>query len=422
MKFVDSVNIDNQLDGLTTYVVPTKIKDVITIAGSMLGGAVYSKENNTRLSSITVSMLDKGTVDKSKYDISNILESIGAEISFISSNHHINFSAHCLRQDLPVVVDLLTEQLRTPEFSPDELTLLKKRVIANLERSKEDTKKQALIGLLEHLYPIRHINYKNTIEESIEFVNSVNLSDIKKYHQTTFGLGSINIIAAGDVPSEKFTGLVNNSFKDWGTQKLVELDIHADANKRKHATGSMEIKDKTSSDIYIGQTVNITEEHEDYYDLMMGIYILGGNFSARLMQTVRDEQGLTYGIGSLIAGTSFGCDGYWNTWGTFSPSLFEKGKNATMDQIIKWYNNGINSNELEAKKTTITGAYQVGMDTTGGVVALLLSNAERGRSVAYLDKYPEKITKLSLGQVNRAIKQHIDPKKLTLVSAGSFKQ
>ena len=135
MKFVDSVNIDNQLDGLTTYVVPTKIKDVITIAGSMLGGAVYSKENNPRLSSITVSMLDKGTVDKSKYDISNILESIGAEISFISSNHHINFSAHCLRQDLPVVVELLTEQLRTPEFSHDELTLLKKRVIANLERS-----------------------------------------------------------------------------------------------------------------------------------------------------------------------------------------------------------------------------------------------------------------------------------------------
>ena len=62
------------------------------------------------------------------------------------------------------------------------------------------------------------------------------------------------------------------------------------------------------------------------------------------------------------------------------------------------------------------------MDTTSGVVALLLSNAERGRGVAYLDQYPEKITRLSLGQVNRAIKQYIDPKKLTLVSAGSIKQ
>ena len=68
--------------------------------------------------------------DKSKYDISNILESIGAEISFISSNHHINFSAHCLRKDLPVVVELLAEQLRTPEFSSEELSLLKKRVIS----------------------------------------------------------------------------------------------------------------------------------------------------------------------------------------------------------------------------------------------------------------------------------------------------
>ena len=48
MKFIDSVYIDNQVDGLTTYVVPTKIKDVITISGSMLGGAVYSKEKNSR--------------------------------------------------------------------------------------------------------------------------------------------------------------------------------------------------------------------------------------------------------------------------------------------------------------------------------------------------------------------------------------
>ncbi|GIS56662.1 MAG: hypothetical protein CM1200mP1_06000 [Candidatus Neomarinimicrobiota bacterium] len=39
---------------------------------------------------------------------------------------------------------------------------------------------------------------------------------------------------------------------------------------------------------------------------MLGIYILGGNFSARLMQTVRDEQGLTYGIGSSIGGSNFG--------------------------------------------------------------------------------------------------------------------
>jgi len=419
MKFIDSVYIDNQVDGLTTYVVPTKIKDVITISGSMLGGAVYSKEKNSRLSPITASMLDKGTADKSKYDISNILESIGAEISFISSNHHINFSAHCLRKDLPVVVELLAEQLRTPEFSSEELSLLKKRAIANLERSKEDTKKQALIGLLGHLYPIGHINHKNTIDESIDLVNGVNLSDIKKYHQNTFGLGSTNIVAAGDVSSEKLTDLIKNSFKDWGTQKLIELDKKGDANKRDRTTTSLEIKDKTSSDIYIGQTINITEDHEDYYDLMMGIYILGGNFSARLMQTVRDEEGLTYGIGSSLSGCSYGVNGHWYTWGTFAPKLVKHGIKSTMTQIKQWYENGITEQELVAKKTTLNGLFNVSLDTTTGLVDKLLSNAEKNRKLNFLDDYHHKINDLDYQSINQSIKRHIDINKLTTSIAGS---
>ena len=116
MKFIDSVEIDKPLDGLTTYVIPTKVKDVVTIAGSFLGGTVHSLNQNNRIPSITASMLDKGTKDKSKYEIRNTLESLGAEISFVASKHHINFTAHCLQKDLPVVINLLVEQLREPLF------------------------------------------------------------------------------------------------------------------------------------------------------------------------------------------------------------------------------------------------------------------------------------------------------------------
>ena len=135
MKFVDSVEIDKPLGGLTTYVVPTKVKDVVTIAGSFLGGTVHSLNQNNKIPSITASMLDKGTKDKSKYEIRNTLESLGAEIGFVASKHHINFTAHCLQKDLPVVINLLVEQLREPLFSDEELELLKKQVIGNLELS-----------------------------------------------------------------------------------------------------------------------------------------------------------------------------------------------------------------------------------------------------------------------------------------------
>ena len=178
--------------------------------------------------------------------------------------------------------------------------------------------------------------------------------------------------------------------------------------------------DKTSADLYIGQPIGIDRDHKDYYALMMAVYILGGNFSARLMQTVRDKQGLTYGIGSSISGVGYGVDGYWSTWGTFAPDVISKGLQATVEQIAHWYNSGITREELSAKKSTITGAYKVGMDTTGGIAAQILTNANRGRSLKYLDTYPDMINALSVDQVNTAIKTYINPDQLVTVSAGSL--
>jgi zinc protease len=422
MKFSKQVVTSTPLEGMKTHIVSTGVKEVVTFAGSFLGGAQFGPISNQKIPVLMAAMLDKGTQSKNKDEISSLLEGAGAEISFSSTKHHVQFTGSCLKKDLEIVINLLGEQLQSPGLPNEELVILKNRMIGVLEQSKEDTKKQALIGFLSSLYPEKHPNHRITIEEAIEQTKKVSKKELKSFYEKYYGLGQFNFVAAGDVNPGQINDLLENRFNKWEQKKTTINDFPLGGHPPKANEKRINITDKMSLDMYIGQVVGIDRDHEDYYALMMGIYILGGNFSARLMQTVRDEQGLTYGIGSSMAGTSFGCDGYWNTWGTFSPNLFEKGKNATMDQIIKWYNSGVDSDELEAKKTTITGSYQVGMDTTGGVVALLLSNAERGRGVASLDQYPEKITKLTLGQVNRAIKQHIDPKKLTLVSAGSFKQ
>ena len=172
--------------------------------------------------------------------------------------------------------------------------------------------------------------------------------------------------------------------------------------------------------MYLGQAIGINRRHKDYYPLKMGIYVLGGNFSARLMQTIRDEAGLTYGIGASLSGTGFGSDGYWSTWATFAPDLLKKGKGATHKQIQEWYNKGITEKELKEKKTTIMGAYKVGLDSTGGLVARILSNAQQREKIEHLDKYPEIIKNISLDKVNKTIKKHIKPKQLTFVAAGTF--
>ena len=419
MKFKQLVTTDEPIQGLTTYVIPTQVKDVVTISGSMLGGILYSNSENPKSSTLTSAMLDKGTQKNSKYDISNKLESIGAEISFISSSRHINFTAHCLKSDLELVIELIAEQLRYPVFPEDELILLKKRMIGNLEISKDDTKKQSLINFIRKVYPKLHYNHRSTVEESIQMIKKVTSNDLKLFHEKTFGLGSLNIAAAGDISNDLFQDSIKQYFDKWSDQSINSLDSTIPANKRTQILENMNIDDKTSSDVYIGQSVDVTEDSDDYLNLMMGIYILGGNFSARLMQSVRDEQGLTYGIGSSITGCGYGTNGHWYTWGTFSPNLVDKGINSTLNEIEKWFVEGVTEQELVAKKTTLNGSFQVSLDTTGGLIDKILTNAEKGRDISYLDNYTNKINELNKNEINRAIKSYLDPESFVTSIAGT---
>lgn len=419
MKFKELVTKEEPIKGLISYVIPTQVKDVVTISGSMLGGILYSDKENPKISSLVSAMLDKGTQKNTKYELSNKLESIGAEISFISSNRHINFTAHCLKPDLELVVELISEQLRSPIFPDDELDLLKKRMIGNLEISKDNTKKQSYINFIRKVYPKNHYNYRSTIEESIESISLVTEKDLKSFHEKTFGLGSLNIAAAGDISNIQFQDLIKKYFDNWNAQNINSLDSAIPANNRTQAIENKNIDDKTSSDVYIGQSVNVTEDSDDYRNLMMGIYILGGNFSARLMQSVRDEEGLTYGIGSTITGCGYGTNGHWYTWGTFSPNLVEKGIKSTLSVIDKWFAKGVTERELAAKKTTLNGSFQVSLDTTSGLIDKILTNAEKGRDISYLDNYTNKINVLNKDEINRAIKTYLDPKKFITSIAGT---
>jgi zinc protease len=191
------------------------------------------------------------------------------------------------------------------------------------------------------------------------------------------------------------------------------------AKPKNGSTEFVMIEDKTSADMVVGIPIGIDRNHPDYYPLMLGNYILGGNFSARLMQTVRDKEGLTYGIGSRVSGVNTGNDGFWYVSGTFAPDLLNKGRQSALKQIKMWVNKGVTAEELENKKTTLTGSYKVGLATTSGLAGQILANAERGRELSFLDEYPGIINGLLLKDVNDAIKTYININNLVTVGAGT---
>jgi len=413
----DLITTTTPVIGITLKTMKTPIENVVTITGSMLGGDIFSPEQNSSIAELTADMLEEGTTGQNKFEISEKLESVGASLSFSSDKYRVRFNARCLKEDVPLVVELLGEQLRKPSFIEEDLENMKKRKIGGLKRSKQNTRSRVSRAFSRTIYPTGHPNHSKEIDDIIEEVNAITVEDLKAYH-SNYGLGSMLVVAVGDIDENVLTTSLKKAFGDWDKSSLESPMREISAHSKKSSVEYITMEDKTSVDMLIGLPIGIDRKHKDYHTLMVGNYILGGNFSARLMQTVRDEMGLTYGIYSLIRGIENGNDGYWGVWGTFAPDLLEQGKKATLDQINSWVS-GVTEEEFEAKIQTITGSYKVGMATTRGMAGQILYNNEQGYKDSMLDEYPNIIESITLKDVNKLLKKYIDPENLVIIAAGA---
>jgi zinc protease len=409
---------DRKVAGIRVLSLKTGVKDVVTISGSMAGGDFYSPVNNRAIADLTGSMLDQGTTKRDRFQISSELEKVGAEIHFSVNTHSLNWSARCLRKDISLVIEILAEELRDPAFNEKILDILKKRRIASFKQALDKTESKAMSELTRQIFQKDHPNYEVPYEQLIEETEKISVSDLKNFHRLNYGYQSLVLVAVGDLDPDDVNHAVSRSFGGW----IPGLDYRKILPAEKILSSPKPIvvhmKEKTSSDLVIGQSLGLTINDQDYLPLMLGTYILGGNFSARLMQTVRDQQGLTYGIGSQMDGHILS-DGYWFIHGTFAPENLEKGYRSTVRECKRWIKKGITREELKNKKQTITGSYKVSLATTRGLAGRILGVVLRGYPMTYLDRYPAEINAVSLDQVNPVIKKYINDQYLFTIAAGT---
>jgi zinc protease len=178
------------------------------------------------------------------------------------------------------------------------------------------------------------------------------------------------------------------------------------------------LKDKPSTTMLLGQADGMRYRDPDALPLRVGTAILGQGFTGRLMGTVRDREGLTYGIGAGVSADSI-TDGAWSISATFAPTLLDHGVASTRRVLEAWWQEGITEDELAARKQGLIGGYFVGLSTTGGLASTILTTIQRGYDLGWLDGYPAAVRAMSRDQVNRAIRAHLDPSTMVLVEAGS---
>lgn len=402
------------------FVAPTRAKDVVAVEGSVLGGPNMLPTEQDVIAWLAAEMLDAGTLKKNKSIIRETLAGRGMSLRFSSSGDRTAFSGQCFPEDLPILLSTITECLSEASFPEAEVKKTKARALGELAEEKSDTRIQAQRALSALLFDPGHVNYMRptTIgEKNVAASRRANFQNFRKM----LGKGGLVLAIAGDIEIASVRTQVEKAFKKLGQGTPIAPIKQPNKKIQGAAEKLIPIADKANIDIFLGAALPLSIHHPMYHSTKVLTEMLGGGFSAHLMQTIRERDGLTYGVSATLAGLEAGADGYFKIWATFSPEKYEESIAKLREEIGIFFAMGLTDAALVKRKEEIAGSYLVALSTTRALASALHAIGALGFELSYLVEYPNIIRAISLSDIKTSA-DLIPLRRLSLAAAGTFKK
>jgi zinc protease len=406
--------------GATLLLLENHATPTISLRGSFRAGSYFEPQDKPGLAQITANMLERGTKRRTKLQLANDLESVGAQMAFSADPFAVSIAARALSKDLPLVLSILSEQLREPSFPADELEKLKQQIVAALQEQQSNTGYRARERFTQLIFDEANPYYMPGVEKLMQSINSITVEDVEGFYSKFYGGRSLMLSIAGDVEAGAVQQQFAEAFSPFTGPENVDINVTDPEPQTETRREIVLVKEKANVDILLGSAASLRRASKDYYAAVLANSALGeSTLSSRLGLRVRDQEGLTYGINSRFRAPSLAA-GPWYVGVSVNPNNIDKAINSALNVLRDYVENGIRSDELADEKSSAIGSFKVSLATNAGL-AQSMWNAEFYKlGMDYIDRYPQIIQNVTVEEVNAAIRKYFRPDQLTVVIAGDI--
>ena len=414
------VTLDN---GFKLAMLPKETRGAnVNVSMRLRFGSAEQLKNKASIGSLAGSMLMRGTKRLSRQELTDEFTRLKARGGLSGGVANASGSLQTTRENLPDVLRLATEVLREPAFDGEQFKELKQQIITSLEASKSDPGALASQALQRHLapYPEDHPGYVATIEESIALTEATELYQLVEFHQTFYGAAHGHMAIVGDFDPKEIQPIVEESLAGWNSDasysRLVNPHFEIPGKKI-----TIETPDKANAYFLTGLNIPLRDDHEDYPGLVLGNFMLGGGFlSSRLAVRIRQNEGLSYGVGSQFSADPLDKSAQFSGYAIYAPENAESLEAAFVEEVRKVVTEGFSDKEvMEAKSGFVQ--YQKNLLSNDRTLAGYLSRRLRiDRTMYWTVELMEKLQALTPKDIQGAMARHIDPGNLSIVVAGDF--
>ena len=387
----------------------------VVINGYLPSGSLFDPPEKLGLSYFTALALMRGAGKRNFQEIFNSLETVGASLGFSASVHNTTFGGRSLAEDLPLMLGVLADCLRTPTFPPDQIERLRAQLLTGLALRAQDTADMASITFDAAVFAGHP--YGNPEDGYVETVQPITRADLVDFHKRRYGPRGAVIVVVGAVTADHVIEQIRKVLGDWQNPEQTDppaLPAIAPLTQtiRKHVP----LAGKSQNDLVIG-TLGPKRCATDYLAASLGNSVLGQfGMMGRIGEVVREQAGLAY-----YASTSLNAwieSGSWEVSAGVNPANTQRAIDLIRAEIERFVREPVSAEELENSQANYIGRLPLSLESNAGVAGAILNLERFQLGLDYYLRYPERVQRVTVEAVLEAAQHYLDPDKLAIISAG----
>ena len=382
----------------------------------MRGGHLLDPVEKAGLASLTASLMNEGTANKTPEELEDAIRLLGASISFSGGSENITIRVSSLARNFEKTLALVEEMLFEPRWDMEQFELAKSRVINNLKRNKANPSYLASNTLNSLIFGEGNILAIETAGTE-ESVSSITIDDLKDFYSRTFSPSLASFIIAGDVDQKRVETALAGLNEKWHPREVDFPQINIPEAPEKSRIYFVDVPGAKQSVIYIGAP-SIPRTDPDFYPATVTNYKLGGSFNGIFNLILREEKGFTYGARSGFSGA--------RNYGTFLASSMVS-TNSTLESVsifkteMEKYRGEIPQEYVDFTKSALLKGNARSFETLGGLLNMLNNMASYDLPADYIKKEEAFVRDLTSDKVIELANKYIDPSRMYYVVVGDAK-
>lgn len=379
-------------------------------------GSAMDPSGKSGMASVTAAMLDEGAGTRTSLELADAIDYLGARISSFSGQHTSAVALHTPVSKLEPALALMADIAIRPTFPKEELERLRKERLTTLAQWHDQPRAIASVEFSKVLYGSRH-PYGIPSMGNEQSLRSFQVGDLQRFHKSYYHPNNATLIVVGDVTRSSVERSLNTAFGSWsgGTTATVNW---ADVEQiEERIVYLVDKPGAAQSEIRIGR-IGVTRMTEDYFPLIVMNTILGGSFTSRLNQNLRETHGYSYGAGSFFDMRPL--PGPFLAYSAVQTDVTDKALVEFMkelDGILQ----PVPDDELTRAKNYVALGYPDNFESVAQIAGMLGELITYHLPDSYFNTYVDRILSVTKDDVLRVAKKYLDPKKMAVVVVGDRK-